>query len=72
MLYHYGFPYILVALFPISFSILSLSFLFLAIHLNHDNWSFLIPLTLFILILVLPQALKNDKKCMSLAENDPR
>jgi len=65
MLYQQGYPYILVAIFPIAFSILSLSLLFLALHLNQDTWSFLMPLICLLLTLLLPITLKNQRESIS-------
>lgn len=48
-----GYPYLLAALFPISLSILSLGLLLLAVQLNQDTWSVLLPLVCFGLTLAL-------------------
>jgi hypothetical protein len=50
------FPYLIVASFPICMSVLSLLFLFLAIKLGNDVWSFCLPVvTISLVVLTLHQ-----------------
>ena len=54
-LFQRGAPYLLVALFPMAMTLLSLGLLLLAIHLKQDTWSVLLPLICFGLSLAFPQ-----------------
>lgn len=59
-LYQPGRTYLQAALVPLAVSVLSFALLLLAVWLNQDTWSVLLPVSVFLAVLALPPNLRDS------------